>query len=139
MASFVKPLVSASLFLVLAACGDVTAPKTVEEAQSLWQSKNISSYSYVVDVGCFCSLIGPVKVEVIGGHITQVTLVATGAQLPIAGRLTINELFDQIRSSTPALTVEFDRVLGYPARIERCCLEDDSGSVTTISSLISSS
>ena|GEM_PF-3670986 len=65
------------------------------------------------------------------------TVIATGAQL--TGYSTIDELFDQIRSATPALTVEFDRSLGYPTRIERCCLEDDSGSVTTISSLIPSS
>jgi hypothetical protein len=88
-------------------------------------------------VGCFCVLTGPVKVEVVGGHVARVTVIATGAQL--TGYSTIDELFDQIRSATPALIVEFDRSLGYPTRIERCCLEDDSGSVTTISSLIPSS
>jgi len=137
MPNFVRPFVAVSLILAFASCSDVTAPKTVSEAQSLWRSKNISSYSYVASVGCFCVLTGPVKVEVVGGHVARVTVIATGAQLN--GYSTIDELFDQIRSATPALTVEFDRSLGYPTRIERCCLEDDSGSVTTISSLIPSS
>jgi len=139
MPNFVRPLVSATLILVVGACRDATAPKTVSEAQSLWHSKNISTYSYVDDVACFCLLTGPVKVEVVGGRVARVTVIATGAPLPITTRPTIDELFDQIRSATPALTVEFDRALGYPTRIERCCLADDSGSVTTISSLIPSS
>jgi hypothetical protein len=125
------------LILALAACNDVTAPKTVEEAQRLWQSKNISSYSYVVDVGCYCSLIGPVKVEVVGGHVARATLVATGAQLPITGRSTIDEMFDQILSEVTPPTVVFDRILGYPRSIERCCMANDSGSIITISSLTS--
>lgn len=131
MLSFVRPVASAAVILAFAACNDATAPKTVSEAQILWQSKNISTYSYVAETGCFCSLIGPVKVEVVGGHVARVTLVETGAELPIAGRSTVEDLFDEIRSATPPLTVTFDRVLGYPTRIERCCLADDSGSVTT--------
>jgi hypothetical protein len=139
MLNFVRPFVAASLILAFASCGDSTGPKTASEAQSLWQSKNISNYSYVAETGCFCSTVGPVKVEVVGGHVTRVTLVATRAALPTTGRSTIEELFDQIRSTSPPLTVTFDRVLGYPTRIEYCCLADDSGAVITISSLIPSS
>jgi hypothetical protein len=115
------------------------APKTVSEAQSLWHSKNISTYSYVHDVECFCVLTGPVKVEVVGGHVARVTVIATGALLPLTARSTIDELFDQILSATTPPDVEFDRTFGYPTRIERCCIADDSGSVITISSLIPSS
>jgi hypothetical protein len=136
MPSFVRPLVAASLILAFASCSDSTGPKTVSEAESLWQSKNLSNYSYVVDVACFCMLTGPAKVEVFGGQVVRVTLVATGAQLPTAGHYTVDEMFDQIRSATPGLTVVFDRTLGYPTRIERCCIENDSGSITTISSLV---
>jgi hypothetical protein len=135
MLNFVRPLVSAALILAFAACNDAAAPKTVSEAQSLWRSKNISSYSYVEDVGCFCVLTGPVKVEVVEGHVARVTVIATGEVLPITSRLTIDGLFDGIVSATTPPTVEFDRTLGYPTKIERCCMADDSGSVMTISAL----
>ena len=63
MPNFVRPLVAASLILAFASCSDSTGPKTVSEAESLWQSRDISNYSYVVDVACFCMLTGPAKVD----------------------------------------------------------------------------
>jgi hypothetical protein len=136
MPNFVRPLLSASLILAFASCSDVTAPKTVSEAQSLWRSKNITSYSYVISVGCFCLLPPPATVEVFAGQVSRVTVVATGAQLPITGYFTIDEQFDHILTATTPPTVEFDRALGYPTKIEHCCMADDSGSITTISSLV---
>lgn len=135
MLNFVRPVVSVALILAFTACSDPAAPTTVSEAQSLWRSKNIPDYSYVEDVGCFCVPTGPLKVEVVGGHVTRVTVIATGAELPTTSGRTIDELFDQILAEATPPTVEFNRALGYPTKIERCCLADDSGSVITISAL----
>jgi hypothetical protein len=135
MRSFVRPVVYAAVIALLASCSDSTAPRNVVDAQSLWQSQNISSYSYVAERVCFC-LGGsePVTVQVVQGKVSSVTVVATGAQIPTSGWPTINELFDEIIANPPT-TVQFNAALGYTTRIERCCLEDDSGSRFTVSDL----
>ena len=47
----------------------------------------------------------------------------------------IDELFDWVRLMTGPVSVTYDATLGYPQRIEICCLADDSGSIYTVSSV----
>jgi hypothetical protein len=137
MLNFVRPVVSAVLILAFAGCSDGAGPKGTIAARERWEAQNLSSYSYVATHQCFCPFPnGPVKVEVTQGHVSRVTVVATGAEAPLTGWYTIDELFDQILSgSGPPPTVTFDLVRGYPTHVERCCLADDSGSIYTAASL----
>jgi hypothetical protein len=135
MPNFVRPVVYAAAIALVASCSDSTAPRNAVDAQNLWRSQNISSYSYVAERVCFCELGSePVTVQVVQGKVSSVTVVATGAQVPDSGWRTIDELFAEIMANPPT-TVQFNRVLGYPTEIDRCCLADDSGSVYTVSDL----
>lgn len=139
MLNFVRPVVSAVLILAFAGCSDGAGPNGAIAARQRWEAQNLSSYSYIANKQCFCLFPngpGPMKVDVIQGSVSRVTVVATGVETPTAGWYTIDELFDQILSgSGPAPTVAFDPVRGYPTHVERCCLADDSGSIYTAASL----
>jgi hypothetical protein len=137
MPSFVRNAGFALLLLVCAACRDTNGPKSVTEAQDLWQSQNLSSYSYVATHQCFCQFPpGPVTVEVTQGLVSRVTVLSTGAEIATGGWYTIDELFGRIRSTAmQSASVTFDPRLGYPRRIEICCVADDSGSIYTASTL----
>jgi hypothetical protein len=136
MARFVRNVGFALVGLAFVACGDAAGPKSVGDAEALWQSHNLSSYSYVATHQCFC-LFGPdpVKVEVSQGQVSRVVVVSSGAEIATRGYYTIDELFDWVRSITGPATVTYDPTLGYPQRIEICCLADDSGGIYTVSGL----
>jgi hypothetical protein len=137
MPRFVRNGSFALSLLVLAACGDTTAPapQSVAEARALWAAHNLTTYSYFGTQTCFCAVpSGLVRVDVLDGNVSAVTDMTAHAQIPSAGWLTIDALFDLAETLQPR-PVEFDRYLGYPKRVERCCLADDSGSVYTVSSL----
>ena len=141
MPSFVRNAGFALLVIVCAACRDSSGPKSVTEAQDLWRSQNLSSYSYVATHQCFCIFPpGPVTVEVTQGQVSRVVVLSSGAEIPTSGWYTIDELFDRLHAMTaqPA-SVIFDPTLGYPRRIEICCSADDSGSIYTASTLFPAS
>jgi hypothetical protein len=136
MPRFVRNAGFALLVLAFAACKDAAGPKSVEEAQDLWQSQNLSSYSYVASHQCFCLFQpGPVTVEVTQGQVSRVVVLSTGAEIATGGWYTIDELFDRLRATTVPASVTFDPSLGYPRRIETCCVANDSGSIYTASTL----
>lgn len=122
--------------LVFAACGDSTGPgpQTVAEARALWASHHILVYSYVGSQASFAGPSGPVRVDVSHGMVTGVTNLTTQAQLATTGWLTIDQLLNLAETLQPQ-PVEFDRQYGYPKRVERCCMVDDSGAVYTVSSV----
>ncbi len=136
MTRFVRKVGFALLISALAACSEAAAPKSVGEAEALWQSQNLSSYSYVASHQCFCVFgPGPVTVEVSQGQVSRVVLISTGAEIATTGYYTIDELFEWVRAMTGPVSVRYDPTLGYPERIEMCCLADDSGFVYAASSL----
>ena len=136
MARFVRNVGFALVGLAFAACGDAAGPRSVGDAEALWQSQNLSSYSYVATHQCFCVFPpGPVRVEVTEGQVSRVVVISTGAEIATTGWYTIDQLFDWVRSMTAPPSVTFDARLGYPHRIEMCCLADDSGFVYTASTL----
>jgi hypothetical protein len=139
MLSFVRPVVSAVLILAYGGCSDGAGPKGAIAARERWAAQNLSSYSYVATHQCFCPFPkgpGPMRVEVTQGHVSRVTVVATGEEAPVDLWYTIDELFEQILygSGSPP-TVVFDQARGYPTHVERCCLANDSGSIYTAASL----
>jgi hypothetical protein len=66
--------------------------------------------------------------------VVSVTDMTSHAEIATAGWLTIDQLLDLAETLQPR-PVEFDRGLGYPKRVERCCMADDSGTIYTVSSL----
>jgi hypothetical protein len=122
--------------LVFAACGDSIGPgpQTVEEARALWLSHHVLAYSYVGSRASFGGPSGPVRVDVSNGVVTGVTDLTTQGQVATIGWLTIDQLLNLAETLQPQ-PVEFDRRYGYPKRVERCCMADDSGAVYTVSSV----
>ena len=137
MPRFVRNTAFLLLVPLLAGCGDSLgpAPRTVAEARALWESRHITTYSYFGTQACFCTVpSGLVRVDVVDGRVSAVKDMTTKAQIATMGWLTVDELLDLAETLQPQ-PVEFDRGLGYPKRVERCCIADDSGSVYTVSSL----
>ena len=137
MPRFVRNGSFALSLLVLAACGDTLAPgpQSVAEARALWAAHHLTTYSYFGTQTCFCTVpSGLVRVDVVDGEVSAVTDMTTHAQIPSASWLTVDELLTLAETLQPQ-PVEFDRYLGYPKRVERCCVADDSGSVYTVSSI----
>ncbi len=124
-------------FLVFAACGDSIGPgpQTLEEARALWASHHLTSYSYFGSRDSFAGASGLVRVEVVDGTVSAVTDWTTHAPIATTGWLTIDQLLNLAATLQPR-PVEFDRSLGFPKRVERCCIADDSGAVYSVESVI---
>jgi hypothetical protein len=136
MTRFLRNYSAALWILLFAACRDSSGPgpQTVEEARALWASHNITTYSYVGSQTSFVGPSGPVRVDVSNGIVTGVTNLTTQTQIATTGWLTIDQLLNLAETLQPR-PVEFDRQYGYPKRVERCCIADDSGAVYTVSSV----
>lgn len=136
MTRFVRNGSLALSLLVFAACGDSigSGPQTVEEARALWVSYQLSTYRYVGSQTSFVGPSGPVRVDVTNGSVTAVTNLTTQAPMATLGWLTIDELLNLAETLQPQ-PVAFDRQFGYPKRVERCCVADDSGAIYTVSSI----
>jgi len=94
----------------------------------------VTTYSYFGSQVSFGGSSGLVRVDVSAGEVVAVTDMTTHAEIPTATWLTVDQLLDLAETLQP-MPVEFDRGLGYPKRVERCCMADDSGAVYTVSSL----
>ena len=135
MQRFVRNGGFALLVLAFAGCGDATGPHSVVEARILWASRNLTTYTYIGTQTCFCTVSqNPVRVDVVNGTVSSVFDLTTNAQVSTQGWLTVEELFDLADNVQPEV-LEFDWVLGFPRRLEHCCLANDSGFVYTVSSL----
>jgi hypothetical protein len=135
MPKFVRKAGFGLLLLASAACSDTTAPLSIGQARTLWESHHLSTYSYFGTQECFCAITnGPVRVDVSAGVVSAVTDMTTNARIPTTGWLTIEQLFDLAETLQPQ-PVEFDHALGFPKKVERCCMADDSGSTYTVSSV----
>ena len=134
MRTLVRSVLVVAAAVATAACADATGPGSVISARVLWNARKPPSYSYVTSYTCFCLVTSPVGVQVVDGKVVSARITDTGEAVPTNNYFTIDELFDQITSNPPT-SVEFDARLGYPTRIYRCCLENDSGSVIRLSNL----
>lgn len=134
MTRYVRKAGFVLLLAVIASCGDATGPKSLAAARTLWNAQNLTTYSYFGSQTCFCLSSGSVVVQVTNGKVSAVNNLVSGVPVPTAGWLTIDELFDLAARAQPEVLV-FDKSLGFPRRMESCCLADDSGFVYTVSGL----
>lgn len=132
MASYVRKGALVLFLLAFASCRDLTGPKSLDEARALWAAQHLTTYSYFGSQTCYCANSATVVVEVSNGRVSAVTNLIKGTPESVAGWLTVDELFDFAARSQPQI-LEFDKVRGFPRRVERCCLVDDSGFVYSVS------
>jgi hypothetical protein len=100
----------------------------LNQARTLWDSKNVSSYSYILELQCFCapaSQLSPVLVTVQNGAVTSLQYWdedpadRTPAPASIFGPYdTVEELFDfigdAINQDAAVLQVRYDPEYGFP-------------------------
>lgn len=104
--------------------------RELNAAEAKWKSRAFADYSYEIRVDCFCpaEITRWTRVSVRGGRVIDAQPVVADPQIPIT-TLTlwqpIDSLFVVIRraaadnnSYLEDVDVAFDRVLGYPTRIE---------------------
>src|SRR5215213_3079279 len=114
------------------------------KARQRWDARGFPDYTFETQHGCFClpEDVGPVRITVRQGAITEATMVETGEPVSPGRWYTIEQFFDRIPSfagsdNVDDVVVEYDPVLGYPAsvsvRFEEGIL--DAGSLYTISAV----
>jgi Family of unknown function (DUF6174) len=96
------------------------------EPRVLWNSKNLSNYSYTLQRSCFClpDYTKAIRLEVRGGALTSAKYVDSGTDVPDTIRpniFKIESFFDLI-DSTQAKGgkvdgLKFDAMLGYPTQM----------------------
>lgn len=91
--------------------------------QALWESQNIDSYQFDLQIGCFClfELVQPVRVVVENGEVSSITYLEDGAPADVAlfdGFATIDQLFARLAANQAQDPVKFDvtydETLGIP-------------------------
>jgi hypothetical protein len=128
---YARPVVLAAVTL---SCSNTLGPHTVSDARSLWESRNISTYSYIGTKTCFCTGSGgPVRVDVINGKFAKATVLETGS-IDASPWPTVEDLFDLAQHAQP-VRIAFDKHTGFPTVLEMCCLANDSGVRYTVSGL----
>ena len=101
-------------------------PAVVENPQALWESQNINSYRYTLQVGCFCiqEMVRPVTIEIIDGEVASITYVDDGttADPQLFERYdSVDELFaiiNDVELQNPVrLDVTYDETYGVPLSV----------------------
>ncbi len=128
--------------LGFAACRDGTAPHAVvadAQARARWNARAPVSYSYELELGCFCrgELLEPVTVTVTDGAVTSRRYTATGVEVATefaTAFQSIEGIFASIATlrqlRLDRLVVRYDRAFGYPVKVVAVDCVDcpDSGS-----------
>ena len=127
-----KWIAPALLLSLVAGCGlgddDEFQRQNLAQARLLWKGKNVSSYSYIIELQCFCapaSQLRPVLVTVQNGAVAalqyyhQNPAQRTPAPADVFGRYdTVEELFDIIDDAidrdADLLQVGYDDEYGFP-------------------------
>lgn len=112
------------LFLAISSCSKEAIEKetdftVLEKQKVLWESKQISSYSFVQTISCYCitDYTSPKAVVVLDDQIISVNQVPYDSEIH-QSILTVNDRFKYIRgglNQNPAsYTVLFDETYGFP-------------------------
>jgi Family of unknown function (DUF6174) len=125
-------LIAAVTVAALALSGAFSGAVTNENAavpetpQALWESQEIESYRYNIQVGCFCiqDLTRPVTIEIQDGEVAAITYVDDGSAADPAlfeHYTSIDKLFaiiNDAESQEPALLdVTYDEATGVPLSV----------------------
>ena len=118
------------LVLTAAAAGCGANPLTPGEVRALagaerrWAARGFQDYVFELRRSCFCPLeINQwARVEVVAGRVARGVSLETGAELPLTWFLTVERVFDAIRTagaddSVKEVVAEFDPDLGFPSYV----------------------
>lgn len=103
-----------------------TVENTPESPQALWESQEVNSYRYTLQVSCFClvDMTKPVLVEVIDGQVDSITYVEDGTAASLElfeSYSSVDKLFgiiDNAAAQDPALMdVTYDETFGVPQEV----------------------
>ena len=132
MKTRMKWIATALLLLPLAGCGlgddDGFQRQNLSQARLRWEGKNVASYSYIIELQCFCapaSQLRPVLVTVQNGAVASLQYYhanpaqRTPAPAEVFGPYdTVEELFDivddAIDRDADLLQVGYDPEYGFP-------------------------
>lgn len=125
----VRPLVLGLLVMALAC----DSPLSTDEARALaaararWAARGFDDYRFEHYVECFCprEITQWLRVDVVGGQVTQVVTVDSTGTIPFpywSSVSTVEQLFESIRSADESdyledVIVEFDPQLGFPVHV----------------------
>jgi hypothetical protein len=107
--------------------GVLPGENTPDTPQALWESQEVNSYRYTLQVGCFCLVEAtrPVNIEVVNGEVASITYVddGTAADPQLFERYnSVDKLFAVIadaESQDPAkLDVTYDETYGVPLSVD---------------------
>lgn len=132
------------LMLLVVSCestGPLFSPEVrlaVQQAQ--WRQQGIHDYSFDYAFSGVWVAPPPVRIVVIADTVRSATVIATGAQVPIAGMPTIDSVFATVRwsihSEMGQPAIEYDSKLGYPTSINTVSsLPPDAGFVISVRNL----
>jgi hypothetical protein len=120
------------LSAAVSACGESPLSPTeflrLADAEARWAARPFPDYAFEIRQACFCApeLTQWARVEVVGGQISRVVVLATGVELPPLERSyfpTVERVFSSIHSASDDdylrdIRVEYDHQLGYPTRVD---------------------
>ena len=116
--------------------------RALTDAEARWAGRGFQDYAFEIRRSCFCEplITQWARVEVVGGQLTRVVLLETGAEVPPAqrGRFpTVEQVFTSIRAASQDellddVIVEFDHQLGFPTHVSFITKPDilDGGSAS---------
>ena len=101
--------------------------RRLADAEARWAARPFSDYSFEMRQSCFCApeMTQWARVEVVGGQVSRVVLLATGSEVPLPQRdyfPTVEGVFDRIVSVrgedwVKDVIVTYDAQLGYPTEV----------------------
>ena len=132
------------LMLLVVSCestGPLFSPEVrlaVQQAQ--WRQQGIHDYRFDYAISGVWVAPPPVRIAVIADTVRSATVIATGAQVPIAGMPTIDSVFATVRLSIHSEmgqpVIEYDSKLGYPTSINTVSsLPPDAGFLILVRNL----
>jgi hypothetical protein len=137
-----------ALAVITAGCSSPFGPSDLRElaaARRQWEARPFTDYSFETRHDCFFCLpeeVGPVRIIVVQGAISSVTLLETGQPASPSNWYTIEQLYQLIPSfadeeGVEDVLVQYDPILGHPTsvsiRFEEGVL--DAGSRYTVSAV----
>jgi hypothetical protein len=140
-------IVGLLLALALIGCSAPFGPDEARElasARARWAARTFADYTFDTEHGCFCApeQIGPVRITVRQGVITDVTLLSSGEPVAAENWYTIEQLFDRIplaaqEDGVEDVTADYDPALGFPTNVGVRFDKDilDAGSSYTVSAV----
>lgn len=109
-------------------CNSVDAARRMlDEHRRLWQEQNAANYTFTLRVICFCPVDATTPVNIVVSNCDASEITYVGTTTIVEERYfedydTVEKLFavieDALKQDVHSLQVEYDRIYGYPVRID---------------------